>query len=193
MTDTCDPYTPLFDNPPPPAAISNLLKLLWDAYRTEGWLLNGDWPHGCSAPGEHLTAAGADDGGRWAIHDGERLRAEDSQWLRHMTEVAVTGGTWWRTHWQRWPKHNPQGPTAEEIRIALKRDADDVAPLFHLYAYVDIDGKPHGHPALRTFQDDADPGMPTDAGIELHTNLAVSELLEWVVWLPFDGRRSLAP
>ena len=39
MTDTCDPYAPLFDNPPPPAAMSNLLKLLWDAYRTEGWLL----------------------------------------------------------------------------------------------------------------------------------------------------------
>ena len=108
MTDTRDPYAPLFDNPPPPAAMSNLLKLLWDAYRTEGWLLKGDWPHGCSAPGEHLTAAGADDGGRWAIHDGERLRAKNSQWLRHMTEVAVTGGTWWRTHWQRWPKHNPR-------------------------------------------------------------------------------------
>ena len=33
MADTRDPYAPLFDNPPPPVAMSNLLKLLWDAYR----------------------------------------------------------------------------------------------------------------------------------------------------------------
>ena len=51
MADTRDPYAPLF-NSPPPAAMSNLLKLLWDAYRPAPIPDQPGAPSGCSILGE---------------------------------------------------------------------------------------------------------------------------------------------
>ena len=193
MTDTSTPYRPLFAEPAPPPAIHALLRLLWDTRRAEGWLLNGAFPDGCSAPGEHLTATGTDADGRWAVLDGDRLRRGDCEWLRHITEVGTIAGMWWRTGWQPWPKRPARGPVTEEIRLALKADPDDLAPMFQLYAGLAADGKPDHSPDLRTFQDGADPQMPTDAAIDIPMNLAVTDVLEWLLWLPFDGRRSVEP
>lgn len=193
MTDTTAAYRPLLADPAPPHDIHALLRLLWDTRRAESWLLNGTFPDECASPGEHLAATGANAHGRWAILDGDRLGRRDCEWLRHITEVSTIAGMWWRTRWQQWPKRPPHGPVPEEVRFALKTGPDDLAPMFHLYADLAEDGKPAGPPELRTFQDSADPQMPTDAGIEIPTNLAVRDVLDWLLWLPFDGRRSVEP
>ena len=51
---------------------------------------------------------------------------------------------------------------------------------------------PIGAPELRTFEPDADTEMPTEAAVVIETNPAAAELLEWITWLLFDGRRSAA-
>ncbi len=189
-----DPYARLLhDAPAPPDGMAGLLKQLWDAYRAEDWILNGTVPDGCSAPGEHLTEIGRDAGGRWARHDGETLRAADAEWLRHTTEVSAISRMWWRTAWEPWPKRQrPAAGGADEIRLVLNC-GDEPAPSFNLYACLSRDdGLPNGRPALRTYQEDADREMLTDAGIEVDVNPTVGELLEWLLWLPFDGRRRTA-
>ena len=32
--------------------------------------------------------------------------------------------------------------------------------------------------------------MPTEAAVVIETNRTVTDLLEWIAWLLFDGRRS---
>ncbi|MCY4599272.1 MAG: hypothetical protein OXF27_05070 [Acidobacteria bacterium] len=190
MNSTTNGYELLLRRPAPPPEIVPILKRAWDAYRTEDWLLNQAWPEGCSAPGKHLTAAGTDDAGRWAVHDGQRLRATDCEWLRHITEVRTIRRTWWRTRWQSWPPRAGQTRQPGELRIALDCDLESPAETFQLYAALGDDLKPIGAPELRTFDPDADTGMPTEAAVFIETNPAASDLLEWLAWLLFDGRRS---
>ena len=63
--------------------------------------------------------------------------------------------------------------------------------MFQLYAALGDDEKPIGPPELRTFDPDADTEMPTEAAVVIETNRTVTDLLEWIAWLPFDGRRSV--
>lgn len=189
-TNTTNGYELLLERPGPPPATVPLLKRAWDAHRTEDWLLNGTWPEGRGAPGEHLTAAGTDSAGRWAVHDGERLRARDCEWLRHITEVRTVRRTWWRTHWQSWPPLSGQTRQPREVRIALDCDPESPVQMFQLYAALADDEKPIGAPELRTFQPGVDTEMPAEAALVLETNRTVADLLEWLAWLLFDGRRS---
>ncbi len=190
MSDTTNGYELLLRRPAPPPETIPLLKRAWDARRTEDWLLNAAWPEGRSAPGEHLTAAGTDRAGRWAVLDGERLRAADCEWLRHITEVQTIRRTWWRTRWQSWPARAAQTREPGEVRIALDCDADSPVQMFQLYLALGDDQMPIGAPELRTFHPDADTEMPTEAAVVIETNPAAAELLEWIAWLLFDGRRS---
>ena len=183
-------YELLVRRPAAPPETVPLLKRAWDAHRTEDWLLNGAWPKGCGAPGEHLTAAGTDGAGRWAVHDGQRLRADDCEWLRHITEVRTIRRTWWRTHWQRWPPRASQTREPREVRIALACDPESPADMFQLYAALGDDERPIVPPELRTFQPDAATEMPAEAAVVIKTNPVVTQLLEWIAWLLFDGRRS---
>ena len=192
MTNTANGYELLLQDPGPPPETLPLLKKAWDAHRAEDWLLNGRWPDKRGGPGDHLSAAGADASGRWATHDGKRLRASDCQWLRHITEVQTIRRTWWRTRWQTWPPAPSQPRDAGEIRIALDCDPESPVQMFQLYAALGADQKPVGPPELRTFHPDADTEMPTDATIVIATNQTVDDLLEWLAWLLFDGRRSVA-
>ena len=191
MNDATNGYDLLLQHPAPPPETIPLLTRAWDARRAEDWLLNGTWPEGCSAPGEHLTAAGTDGAGRWAVHDGQRLRATDCEWLRHVTEVQTIRRTWWRTHWQSWPPRAAQTREPRELRIALDCDRDSPVQMFQVYAALGDDQKPIGPPELRTFDPDADTEMPTEAAVVIETNRTVTDLLEWIAWLPFDGRRSV--
>ena len=77
-----------------------------------------------------------------------------------------------------------------EIRIALHCAPTPPIQIFQLYADL-ADGKPAGNPELRTFQAGADPSMLTEADIANRTNTPVGEILDWLLWLPFDGRRAL--
>ncbi len=190
MNEPTNGYELLLRRPVPPPETVPLLTRAWDAYRTEDWLLNGAWPKGCSGSGKHLTATGTDGAGRWAVHDGERLRAHDCEWLRHITEVQTIRRTWWRTHWQSWPPRAGQTREPRELRIALNSDLDGPAEMFQLYVALGYDGKPIGPPKLRAFQPDADTAMPTDAAVVIETNPVAADLLEWIAWLLFDGRRS---
>ena len=185
-------YELLLRRPAPPPETIPLLRRAWDARRTEDWLLNGTWPEGRSAPGEHLTAAGTDRAGRWAVHDGERLRATDCEWLRHITEVQAVRRTWWRTRWQSWPPRAGQTREPREVRIALDCDPGSPVQMFQLYVALADDQMPVGAPELRTFHPDADTEMPTEAAVVIETNPAAADLLEWIAWLLFDGRRSAA-
>ncbi len=190
MNDATSGYELLLQNRQPPPETVPLLKRAWDAHRTEDWLLNGTWPEGCGAPGEHLTAAGTDGAGRWAVLDGERLRATDCGWLRHITEVQAIRRTWWRTHWQSWPPRAAQTREPRELRIALDCDPESPVQMFQLYVALGDDEKPIGPPELRTFAPDADTEMPTEAVVAVETNQTAADLLEWLAWLLFDGRRS---
>ena len=190
MNDPTNGYELLLRHPGPPPETVPLLTRAWDARRTEDWLLNGTWPEGCGAPGDHLTTAGADGSGRWAVHDGERLRAHDCEWLRHVTEVQTIRRAWWRTHWQSWPPRAAQTRKPGELRIALDCDRDSPVQMFQLYAALGDDKKPIGPPELRTFDPDADTEMPTEAAVVVETNRTAADLLEWIAWLLFDGRRS---
>ena len=192
MNDATSGYELLRRRPAPPPETIPLLRRAWDARRTEDWLLNGTWPEGRSAPGEHLTAAGTDRGGRWAVHDGERLRAADCEWLRHITEVQAVRRTWWRTRWQSWPVRAAQTREPREVRIALDCDPGNPVQMFQLYVALADDQMPLGAPELRTFHPDADTEMPTEAAVVVETNPAAADLLEWIAWLLFDGRRSAA-
>lgn len=183
-------YELLVRRPAPPPETMPLLKRAWDARRTEDWLLNGVWPEGCSAPGEHLTAAGTDGARRWAVHDGERLTAADCEWLRHVTEVRTIRRTWWRTRWQSWPPRAAQAREPGEVRIALGCDLESPAEMFQLYVALADDQLPIGAPELRTFGPGTDTRMPTDAAVVIETNPAAADLLEWIAWLLFDGRRT---
>ena len=187
---TTNGYELLAEDPQPPPEAVPLLERLWDARRAEDWLLNAAFPDGRGAPGTHLTATGTDRAGRWAAYDGDRLRAEDCEWLRHITEVQSVRRAWWRTAWRRWPPGASPGPAPGEIRIALDCDPGDPVQMFQLYAHLGADGMPAGGPELRTFQAGADPGMPTDAGIAIESNTAVGEILDWLLWLLLDGRRA---
>ena len=189
MNGPANGYELLLDRPAPPPGIIPLLTRVWDAYRTEDWLLNGTWPGGCSGPGEHLAAAGTDGAGRWAVHGGQRLRAADCEWLRHVTEVRTIRRTWWRTRWQSWPARAAQTREPGELRIALNCDPESPVQMFQLYAALGDDGQPAGPPELRTFQPGVDAGMPAEAAIVIDTNSAAADLLEWITWLLFDGRR----
>ncbi len=193
MNGATSGYELLAEHPAPPPESVPLLRRLWDAHRTEDWLLNAAWPEGCSAPGEHLTAAGTDGAGRWAVHDGERLRADDCEWLRHITEVRTFRRIWWRTRWQRWPPRAAQTRRPRELRIALACDLDSSAETFQLYVALGDDERPTGPPELRTYGPDGGTEMPADAAVVIETNPAVADLLEWLVWLLFDGRRSALP
>ena len=62
--------------------------------------------------------------------------------------------------------------------------------MFQLYLALSDDEKPIGAPELRTFEPDADTEMPTEAAVVIETNPAAADLLEWIAWLLFDGRRS---
>ena len=62
--------------------------------------------------------------------------------------------------------------------------------LLNLYVALGDDEKPIGRPELRTFDPDADTEMPTEAAVVIETNPAAADLLEWIAWLLFDGRRS---
>ena len=190
MNDATNGYELLLEHPGPPPETIPLLTRAWDARRIEDWLLNETWPESCSAPGEHLTDAGTDGAGRWAVHDGKRLRATDCEWLRHVTELQTIRRTWWRTHWQSWPPRAAQTRKPRELRIALDCDLESPAEMFHLYVALGDDGKPIGPPELRTFDPDAKPEMPTEAAVVIETNRTVTDLLEWIAWLLFDGRRN---
>ena len=190
MNHPTNGYELLLQHPGAPPETVPLLKRAWDARRTEDWLLNGTWPEGRSAPGEHLTAAGADRRGRWAVHDGERLRAADCGWLRHVTEVQTIRRTWWRTHCQSWPPRAGQTREPREVRIALDCDRGSPVQMFQLYAALGDDRMPVGAPELRTFEPGADTEMPTEAAVVIDTNPAAADLLDWIAWLLFDGRRS---
>ena len=98
--------------------------------------------------------------------------------------------TWWRTHWQSWPPRAAQTREPGELRIALNCDLESPAEMFQLYAALGDDEKPISPPELRTFDPDADTEMPTDAAVVIDTNPAAADLLEWIAWLPFDGRRN---
>ena len=183
-------YELLVRRPAPPPETIPLLKRAWDARRTEDWLLNGVWPEGCSAPGKHLTAAGTDGARRWAVYDGERLTAADCEWLRHITEVKAIRRTWWRTPWQSWPPRAAQTRDPGEVRIALDCDPGSQVDMFQLYVALDDDQMPIRAPELRTFEAGADTEMPTEAAVVIETNPAAADLLDWIAWLLFDGRRS---
>ncbi|MDE0456092.1 MAG: hypothetical protein OXI15_02255 [Chromatiales bacterium] len=186
-------YTHLWTPPAPPHAVRPLIARLWDSRHAEDWIVNGTHPHDRSAPGDYLTATGADQNGRWARLEDETLRITNRDWLRHITEVSAIGSIWWRTVWQRWPKRPDTGNPGADVRIALNA-GDMPMPMFHLYARLDVDDNlPATSPTLMTFGPDVDPGMPTDATAEVPVNGDVDELLEWLLWLPFDGRRKLNP
>ena len=192
MNDATSGYELLRQHPAPPPETIPLLKRAWDARRTEDWLLNGTWPESRSAAGEHLTATGTDRAGRWVVHDGEHLRAADCEWLRHITEVQTIRQTWWRTHWQNWPPRAGQTREPGEVRIALDCDPGSPVQMFQLYVALGDDQMPLGAPELRTFHTDADTEMPTEAAVVIETNRIAADLLEWIAWLLFDGRRSAA-
>ena len=97
---------------------------------------------------------------------------------------------WWRTHWQSWPPRAAQTREPGELRIALDCDRESPAEMFQLYAALGDDEKPIGPPELRTFDPDADTEMPTEAAVVVETNRTAADLLEWIAWLLFDGRRS---
>ena len=64
--------------------------------------------------------------------------------------------------------------------------------MFQLYAALGDDGRcPSAAPELRTFHADADTG-DADRGGRRHRDQPgrVTDLLEWIAWLLFDGRRS---
>ena len=185
-------YTHLWTPPAPPGPLRPVIARLWDSRHAEDWIRNGTHPHDRTAPGDYLTATGTDQDGRWARLEDEVLRARNSRWLRHITEVSVIASIWWRPVWQRWPKRPGIASPGTEVRIAL--DAGDAPmPMFHLYARLGDDTMPATSPTLMTFGPDADPEMPTDATVEVPVNVDVDELLEWLLWLPFDGRRQLNP
>ena len=77
------------------------------------------------------------------------------------------------------------------MRIALDCDRDSPVQMFQLYAALGDDQMPVGAPELRTFHADADTEMPTEAAVVIETNPAAADLLEWIVWLLFDGRRTV--
>lgn len=185
-------YTHLWTPPAPPGPLRPLIARLWDTRHAEDWIVNGVHPHGRAATGDYLTALGTDVDGRWARLEDEVLRISNREWLRHITEVSTIAGIWWRTVWQRWPKRPGAASPGTDVRIGL--DAGDLPmPMFHLYVRLGADNLPATGPTLMTFTPDADPGMPTDATVELPVNTDVDELLEWLLWLPFDGRRQLRP
>ena len=156
-------YTHLWTPPAPPEPLRPLIARLWDTRHAEDWILNGSHPHDRAATGDYLTALGTAVDGRWARLEDEVLRISNREWLRHITEVSAL-------------------------------DAGDMPmPMFHLYARLGDDNLPATGPTLTTFTPTADPGMPTDATVELPVNTDVDELLEWLLWLPFDGRRQLQP
>ena len=76
------------------------------------------------------------------------------------------------------------------MRIALDCDPECPVQMFQLYVALGDDEKPIGAPELRTFDPGADTEMPTEAAVVIETNPAVTDLLEWIAWLLFDGRRS---
>ena len=122
----------------------------------------------------------------------KRLRAADCEWLRHITEVQAVRRTWWRTRWQSWPPRAGQTREPREVRIALDCDPGSPVQMFQLYVALADDQMPLGAPELRTFHPDADTEMPTEAAVVIETNPAAADLLEWIAWLLFDGRRSAA-
>ena len=62
--------------------------------------------------------------------------------------------------------------------------------MFQLYVALGDDQMLIDAPELRTFEPDADTEMPTEAAVVIETNRTVGDLLEWIAWLLFDGRRS---
>jgi len=177
----------------------HLFELKWDGFRT-------------MAPVEHRSLRLISRGGRdvtaqypalaplaalpdGSVVDGEIVALDadgvpDCEWLRHITEVRTVRRTWWRTHWQSWPPLSGQTRQPREVRIALDCDPESPVQMFQLYAALADDEKPIGAPELRTFQPDVDTEMPAEAAVVLETNGTVADLLEWIAWLLFDGRRS---
>ncbi len=105
------------------------------------------WPEG---PGEHLTAAGTDGAGRWAVHAGQRLAGTTGSACDTSPRSGPSGGP----GGARTRRAGPRAPRSRGNRESCGSRStatwESPVQMFQFYAALGDDEKPIGSPELRT-------------------------------------------